>query len=76
MNMTKIVAISAFGILLSACDSNQMQTEGSSSAVPKMGPAHSHNVEGYGDFTHQHQGNSTEGHGHSWNQIQNEIKSQ
>jgi len=76
MNMTKIVAISAFGILLSACSSSQSQIEGTSSAVPEMGPVHVHNIEGHGDFSHKHQGNSTTGHGHSWEQIQNELKSQ
>ena len=76
MKMTKILAISTFGILLSACDANQMQSEASAPDVVtgKSGPAHIHNVEGFGDFTHSHLGNSTAGHGHTWEFIQNEIK--
>jgi len=76
MNMTKIVAISTFGILLSACSSSQSQIEGASSAVPEMGPTHVHSVEGHGDFSHKHQGNSTAGHSHSWEEIQSELKRQ
>ncbi len=71
MKMTKILAISAFGIVLSACSSQQQVEE---VAVPSTGPEHVHNVQGYGDFTHKHTGNSTASHGHSWDQIQREIK--
>ncbi len=74
--MTKIVAISAFGVLLSACNANQMQTEGSSAAVVSKGAPHIHNVEGYGDFTHQHAGNSTAAHSHSWKEMQDYITNQ
>ena len=72
MKITQILAVSAFGVLLSACGSQQ-QVEGSSAAMAGKGAKHVHNVEGHGDHTHQHSGNSTENHGHSWNYIQNEI---
>ena len=78
MKMTKILTVTAFGVLLTACGQQvtQVQTEGSAPAVVSTGAEHVHNVEGFGDFKHSHQGNSTENHGHTWQQIQNEINNQ
>ncbi len=75
MKMTKILTITVLGTLLTACGP-QMQKEGAAPAVVSTGSEHIHNVEGFGDFKHSHKGNSTAGHGHSWQQIQNEIKKQ
>jgi len=74
MKITKIVAISAFGILLGACNANQVQKEKPASSGPKTGASHVHNVQGHGDLKHKHQGNSSASHGHSWEQIQRELK--
>lgn len=80
MKITKIVAISAFGILLGACNANQMQKEApaasasTASAAPSENPPHVHSVQGHGDLNHSHPGNSTPSHGHSWEQIQSELK--
>lgn len=79
MKMTKMVAISAFGILLSACSATQSQIEGAGAVIAAdtgTGPAHIHNIEGFGDLTHQHPGNSTPAHGHSWEDVQREIQKQ
>jgi len=76
MKMTKILTISAFAITVSACSSSQSQIEGAAPALATTGPAHVHNVQGYGDFTHSHKGNSTAQHGHSWADIQQQIKGQ
>ena len=70
--MTKIVATSVLGLLLSAC-SSQQKVEVSAPAMDGMGEKHTHITEGFGDFIHQHSGNSTASHGHSWQQIQDEI---
>ena len=74
MNMTKIIAISGFAVLLMGCSPSQSQIEGTGPAFAAAGAKHSHNVEGYGDFTHSHKGNSTKNHGHTWAEIQAEIK--
>ena len=75
MKKIKILAISTFGILLSACNANQMQNESAApdAVVGSSGLAHIHNVDGT-DYTHSHPGNSTAGHGHSWGFIQAEMK--
>jgi len=45
--------------LLSACSATQSQIEGASAVILSgTGPKHIHNVEGFGDLTHQHPGNS------------------
>lgn len=74
MKITNILVISAFGFAVSACSPSQSQIEGTGPAFAAAGSEHSHNVEGYGDFKHSHQGNSTENHGHTWAEIQAEIK--
>lgn len=75
MKISKIVAISAVGILLSACNANQMQKEAPvASTAPKTGAPHIHNVQGHGNLNHKHQGNSSPSHSHSWAEIQRELK--
>lgn len=75
MYITKILTVSGIAILLSGClAANQSQIEGSAPAVMTgKGAQHIHNVEGFGDFKHDHSGNSTAGHGHSWKEINDEI---
>lgn len=81
MTITNILTVSTFAILLSACSSqqklssSQSQVEGAPSAVVMAGKGsqHVHNVEDFGDFKHQHSGNSTAGHGHAWKEINDEI---
>jgi hypothetical protein len=69
MQTTKIIAISVFGILLSACDPNQMQVEGSSGA-DKLGKKHSHEVQGVlKPFIHQHGGDNSPTHTHPYSEI-------
>ena len=74
MNIIKILAISGFAALLSGCPSGQSQIEGAAPAVVSTGASHVHNVEGHGDITHSHKGNSTANHGHSYNEIKSLLK--
>ncbi len=76
MKMTKVLTVSAIAFVLSACSPSQSQIEGAAPALAAKGGKHVHNVEGHGDFTHSHKGNSTENHTHSWAEIQKQIKGQ
>lgn len=76
MNASKVLTISAFSLFVVGCSPSQSQIEGTGPAFAAAGSKHSHNVEGYGDFTHSHKGNSTANHGHTWAEIQKQIKGQ
>ena len=76
MNISKISTTATFAFLLVGCSPSQSQIEGAAPALAATGSKHIHNVEGHGDFTHSHKGNSTANHTHSWAEIQKQIKGQ
>ncbi len=76
MNASKVLTISAFSLFIVGCSPSQSQIEGAAPALAATGADHVHNVEGYGDFTHSHKGNSTANHTHTWAEIQKQIKGQ
>ena len=68
MQLIKILAITTFGLLLTACNANQMQVEGSA------GKKHSHAMPGaQGDVIHSHGAPNDPSHNHTMQEIKGLI---
>ncbi len=68
MQLNKILAITTFGLLLTACNANQMEVEGSA------GKKHSHALPGgEGDITHSHDAPNDPSHSHTLSEIKGMI---
>lgn len=69
MQIFKLTAIALFGILLTACNANQMQIEGSA-ASPTLGKMHTHLMPDGSTHKHQHGGDSSSSHSHKLSDLQ------
>ena len=68
MQLNKILAITTFGLLLTACSTNPMEVEGSA------GKMHSHALPGAtGDVTHSHGAPNDKSHSHTESEIKGMI---
>ena len=72
MQLNKIMTITTFGLLLTACNANQMQVEGS--AEGSAGKKHSHAMPGAeGDIIHSHGAPNDPSHSHTLSEIKGMI---
>lgn len=63
MQIFKLTAIALFGILLTACNANQMQNDGPAGSVT-LGNMHTHQMPDGSIHRHQHGGDSSNSHSH------------